>query len=100
MHLTVTDPAVEWIKKELNLHAGDAVRFFARYGGCGSVQAGFSLGMHKQKPSEIGLSYEKSDILFYLEKEDLWYLDERDIRVDYDASQDEVQFVVGNGIAQ
>lgn len=33
MNIIITPKALDWFKKELDLQAGDAIRFFARYGG-------------------------------------------------------------------
>jgi uncharacterized protein YneR len=92
MNMIITDDALRWFKKELNLQPDDYVRFFARYGGCGTVQKGFSLGMSKEKPNEIGAQTILDRITFYIETEDLWYFDQHDLTVTYDNELDEIQF--------
>lgn len=50
MNLHINEEALKWYKDELDLKKGDQVRFFVRYGGCGNVQKGFSLGVSKDEP--------------------------------------------------
>jgi uncharacterized protein YneR len=92
MKLMVTEQAFDWLKRELNLQAGDSVRLFVRYGGCGGVHAGFSLGIHKEKHKKCGLEHTLHNIRFFMEQEDVWYLDGRDLIVDYDPETDEIRY--------
>lgn len=92
MQISVTKPAVEWFKQEMDAKEGDYLRFFARYGGCSTVQSGFSLGMSKESPRTMGISAVADGITFFVEEEDLWYLDNRDLTVDYDPQLGELTF--------
>ncbi|WP_202080496.1 iron-sulfur cluster biosynthesis family protein [Caldalkalibacillus salinus] len=92
MEIKVTRPAFSWFKKEMALASGDYVRFFTRYGGCGTFQSGFSLGMNKDQPKEMGAETEIDGITFYVEKEDLWYFDGHDLTVKYSKKRDEIEF--------
>jgi uncharacterized protein YneR len=94
MKLTITDPAGEWFRQEMHVEAGEAVRFFVRYGGHGTVQSGYSLGIEKEKPRNSGLHTVKEGITFFIEQEDLWYFDNKDLLVDYDANNEEILFKV------
>ncbi|ASS91301.1 MAG: hypothetical protein C6W58_04930 [Bacillaceae bacterium] len=84
MKLNITDDAAKWYKEELELNEGDAVRFFVRYGGCGHVQSGFSLGIAKEAPNQIGIKAEKLGVTFYVEHDDLWYFDNHDVTIQLD----------------
>ena len=42
----------DWFKEEMEAVPGDAIRFFARYGGASPLHEGFSLGVTKEQPDE------------------------------------------------
>jgi uncharacterized protein YneR len=92
LNIFISDEASQWFEDELGLKKGDHVRFYVRYGGCGSIQSGFSLGISKDQPDQIGASLLKNDILYYVEEKDIWYFDSHDLEVTYNKKQDEVEF--------
>ncbi len=93
MKLTIDNKATDWYINELQLKKGDKVQFFVRYGGCSNVQKGFSLGVVKQNPEEVGSSVESKGITFFVENRDLWYFDDHDLHVDLDENVDEPIFL-------
>ncbi|APH05098.1 HesB/YadR/YfhF family protein [Bacillus weihaiensis] len=97
MNLMINEHAAKWYIDELMLEKGDNVQFFVRYGGCSNVQKGFSLGVVKQNPEEVGSSVEANGITFFVEKRDLWYFDGHDLRVELDESEQEPVFHYENG---
>ncbi|PZD97035.1 hypothetical protein DNH61_04745 [Paenibacillus sambharensis] len=94
MKLSVDKHAAELYIREMGLAAGDALRIFVRLGGCGSVQPGLSLGIMKEVPRDPGIEQVVEGVRFYMEKDNLWYLDNRDLYVRYDGSEDDVYFDV------
>lgn len=92
MDIIITKPALEWFKTEMRATKGDYIRFFVRYGGCGTVQQGFSLGLEKKEPLDIGISQEYEGITFFMEREDLWYLNKQTLVVDHNEAIDELIF--------
>lgn len=92
MQLLITKPALEWYKRELDLTDGGFVRFYARYGGNSTIQAGFSLGMMVEKPTEPSVQVKNDGITFYVEREDEWYFDDHDLTVTYNENEDEIEF--------
>lgn len=94
MNITVTDEALKWFDKELELKSGDHVQFFVRYGGCGDFQTGFSLGVVVKEADEvdIAVSTEKDEKLFYVEKKDEWYFDGESFVVSFDDEKQEISF--------
>ncbi|MFT9849238.1 HesB/YadR/YfhF family protein [Aneurinibacillus sp. REN35] len=92
MKVTIEPAAMEWFRKEMDIQKGDAIRFFVRLGGCSTVQSGFSLGIAKEQPKEVGVSTVEDGVTFYIEKEDLWYLDNTELLVVYDTERDEISF--------
>jgi uncharacterized protein YneR len=90
--ISVKKTAIDWFKNELGATEGSSCRFFVRYGGCSTVQSGFSLGVSLEAPDVIGTSVNEEGIQFFIEKEDLWYFDGNDLIVDYNAARDELDF--------
>ncbi|WP_141432349.1 HesB/YadR/YfhF family protein [Bacillus sp. 03113] len=89
MNIHICDEAATWYKEEMLLKEGDFIRFFARYGGCSTVQQGFSLGISNEKPFDIGIQTTKDGITFFIEEKDLWYFDNHDLVVDFNKEMDE-----------
>ncbi|MGX6443340.1 HesB/YadR/YfhF family protein [Neobacillus sp. K501] len=89
MKIQISHDAVAWYKQELNLNKGDYVRFFARYGGCSTVQSGFSLGVSNEEPTDVGTKVQEDGITFYIEEKDLWYFDDHNLIIDYQTKYEE-----------
>jgi len=92
MKIIVQPKALNWYVEELDLREGDFVRFFARYGGCSTVQKGFSLGLAKEPPLNIGAKSEINGVTFFIEENDLWYFDNNNLTVDFDEQLNEPIF--------
>ncbi|WP_062047204.1 HesB/YadR/YfhF family protein [Bacillus sp. JCM 19034] len=94
MNIEVTKPAIQWFKDEFDLNKEHPyIRIFARYGGCGSLQSGFSLGISAERPNKIGAKTEVDGIIFYIEEQDLWYFDNHHLKVKYSRKHQEIEFV-------
>lgn len=89
MKIQISKDAAAWYKQELGLKNGDYVRFFARYGGCSTVQSGFSLGISNEEPTDIGVKVIEDGITFYIEEKDLWYFDDHDLMIEYQVKYEE-----------
>lgn len=89
MKIQISKDAAAWYKQELGLKNGDYVRFFARYGGCSTVQSGFSLGVSNEEPTDVGVKVIEDGITFYIEEKDLWYFDDHDLMIDYQVKHEE-----------
>lgn len=94
MKLIVEQPAASWYKSQMELQQGDHVRIYVRLGGCGSVHPGLSLGVMKDQPREIGLMEEVEGVNFYIEQDNLWYLEEKELTVSFDAPTEEIKMSV------
>jgi len=92
MNFTISNEAAIWYKEEFNLQNGDSLRFFVRYGGCGTVQKGFSLGVVKEVPVDVGTMTTKNGITFFIEEKDLWYFDGKDLSIELDPQLKEPSF--------
>lgn len=92
LKIHISTEAADWYKDELYLKDGDFVRFFARYGGFSSVQQGFSLGLSNDKPEDIGAKEEVNGVTYYIEDRDLWYFDDLDLYIDFNAKNFEPEF--------
>lgn len=87
------EQAANWYIDELHLKKGDFIRFFVRYGGYGTIQSGFSLGVAKETSDEIGMKNELNGITFFIEQKDLWYFDGHDLNITYNAKYNEPEFL-------
>ncbi|MCC8438560.1 HesB/YadR/YfhF family protein [Brevibacillus sp. M2.1A] len=92
MNLTVSLKAITWFKEDWGCQMGDSIRFFVRYGGASTVQDSFSMGIAKEHPNNMGLTTVVSGITFYMEQDELWYINGKDLLVDYVPATDEVVF--------
>lgn len=92
MQLMITKAALEFYKREMELTDGDFIRFYARYGGESNLQAGFSLGMMVEKPTEPTIQVMNDGITFYVERDDEWYFDNNNLTVTYNDQRDELEF--------
>lgn len=70
--------------------AGDAIRFFARYGGASPLHEGFSLGVTKEEPDEVAVQVEHNGALYYIESRDQWFFVEHDLHVNVDPNLNEL----------
>lgn len=94
LNIQITKPALQWFKDEFNLKGeGEYIRFFARYGGCGSIQSGFSLGISQESPSIVGTQVEEDGTIFFIEEKDLWYFKNQNLKVKYSRKNEEIEFV-------
>lgn len=92
MKILIANEAYEWFKKEMEVESGDYIRFYARYGGSSPFHEGFSLGMNRELPHEIGVETEREGIHFYIEKTDEWFFNDHDLHVSVDSSLDELKY--------
>ncbi|MFD3445673.1 HesB/YadR/YfhF family protein [Microbacteriaceae bacterium 4G12] len=92
MNLSISNEAAAWYKEEMLLQQGDAIRFFIQYGGCSTVQKGFSLGIRKDTPMNPIVQVEVQGITFFIEEDDVWYFDGHNLSVSYTSGEEEPQF--------
>lgn len=90
MEIKLSQQAIEWFKEEMEAESGDYIRFYARYGGSSPFHEGFSLGMNREQPHEVGIETVSQDIHFYIEKADEWFFNDHHLIVDIDTSNDEL----------
>lgn len=94
MNVEVTKPAINWFKEEFGEGTSlIPIRLYGRYGGCGSLQSGFSLGMSQTEPVEPMLQKEVDGFLFFVEEQDLWYFNDHSVKIKYSRKHDEIEFV-------
>ena len=84
LKIVLSDEALHWFKEEMEAVPGDAIRFFARYGGASPLHTGFSLGVTKEEPDEVAVKTEHDGTLYYIESRDKWYFVEHDLHVNVD----------------
>lgn len=92
MHIKLSKQAIEWFRQEMEAENGDYIRFYARYGGSSPFHEGFSLGMNREQPHEIGIETVVDDIHFFIEKSDEWFFNEHHLIVNVDETTDELSY--------
>ena len=91
MEIIIQEQAYQWFKKEMDIEAGDTVRFYARYGGSSPFHEAFSLGMNREQPHTIGVQTKIDGVVFYIEQDDLWFFNEHSLVVSIDEKLNELQ---------
>lgn len=94
MNLVVEQSAARWYKQEMGLTVGDSIRIYVRLGGCGSVHPGLSLGVTKDEPRSIGLREDIDGITYFIEEDNLWYLENKSLRISFDEKYEEIIMTV------
>jgi len=91
MEIKISEDAFKWFHEEMEVAAGEWVRFFVRFGGAG-LQPGFSLGVTKDHPHEAAVEVERDQVNYYIEQNDLWYFDGHDLSVSVNDELDELDY--------
>ncbi|MFF2878183.1 HesB/YadR/YfhF family protein [Gottfriedia sp. NPDC057991] len=81
MKITISEDALKWFKDEMNVKEGDTIRFFARYGGNSTIHKGYSLGVTKEQPVDIGESITIDNVVYFINETDLWYFKDYNLNV-------------------
>ncbi|AOV07764.1 HesB/YadR/YfhF family protein [Sporosarcina ureilytica] len=92
MNIVLSDEALKWFTNEMDVSKGEAIRFFARYGGSSPLHEGFSLGVTKIEPDEASVQIEKEGVLYYIESRDEWFFDGHDLIVDVNPKLQELSY--------
>ncbi|KAA9006634.1 hypothetical protein F4V43_05885 [Paenibacillus spiritus] len=93
MSITVSSEAASWFKRELSLQEGAQLRLFPRYSSGGGLHPGFSLGIAAQPAVRPGMQETREGVFFYLEEQDLWYMDGYNLSIVYDKAEDDIDYV-------
>jgi len=86
----MTEDTAKHIIHDLQAVPGNKIRFFVRMGGCSTVQDGFSLGINKDNPKHPATVLNMKDHEFYIEEEDEWFFDQKDLTVS--VKNEEIQY--------
>ena len=93
MKIGISNDALKWFKDEVELKAGDQVRFYVKIYGNSPVQEGFSLAFTvDNQPIDIAVKTEIDGLTFFIEGSDLWFFNGHDLNVDYNNEMDELEF--------
>ena len=92
MQIKLSEEAIKWFQQEMEVEKDDWIRFYARYGGSSPFHEGFSLGMTREQPHEIGVETTVDAIHFYIEKSDEWFFNEHNLVVQVDQESNELSY--------
>ncbi|WP_042207020.1 HesB/YadR/YfhF family protein [Paenibacillus durus] len=92
MSISVSPEAASWFKRELGLTDGDCVRLFPRYSSGGGLHPGFSLGIAVEPPGRPGLQASREGVVFYMEEQDLWYMEGYGLSIIYSPEEDDIEY--------
>lgn len=93
MKIVVNERALQWFKEEVRLEAGDKVRFFTKIYGSSPVQEGYGLAFTIDNDSkDVAVQTVSDERTFYISESDLWFFDGHDLHVEYNETQDEVEY--------
>lgn len=92
MTIRISDEATQWFVEEMDVESGDSIRFFARYGGSSPLHEGFSLGVIREQPDEVGVETVSDEVRYYIETRDLWYFDGHDLHVGVNSDLGELEY--------
>lgn len=92
MKLDVTNQAAEWYKNEYEISKKTELRLFVRYGGVGGLIPGFSLGVSIEEPNEIYTQKTIDSLTIYIEAQDAWYFDDKDLLIEFNQDLLEPEF--------
>lgn len=92
LKIVLSDEAIRWFTTEMDISSGDAIQFFARYGGSSPLHEGFTLGVRKEKPDEIAVQEIRNGVTYYIERRDEWFFQDHDLHVEVDPTLDELSY--------
>lgn len=93
MKVTITDAALNWFKKEIELQQGMGIRFFGKIYGNTQVHDGFSVGMSVDVPEHPLFLEEIDGLTFYAEESDDWFFKGLEMTVDFDEQLNEPKYL-------
>lgn len=93
MKIVITDTALAWFKKEVELQPGTGICFFGKIYGNTQVHDGFSVGMSVDRPENPLFEETVDGILFFAEESDDWFFKGVEMTVDYDEKLNEPKYL-------
>ncbi|GGE32745.1 iron-sulfur cluster biosynthesis protein [Pullulanibacillus camelliae] len=93
MQIRVSEEAMNWFKEEVGVEAGQSIQFYSQMYGTSPVQEKFSLAFTiDHEPDDVAVETVKEGITFYIKEKDVWFFDGHDLSIDYNQSNDEIEF--------
>ncbi|MEK5492844.1 hypothetical protein MKZ24_19355 [Paenibacillus sp. FSL R7-0297] len=92
MNMLISPEAAAWFKRELSLQNGAYVRIFPRYSSGGGLHPGFSLGIATEPPGRPAVQFEQGSLIFYMEEQDLWYMEGYSLSIVYSEAEDDIEY--------
>lgn len=94
MKLTITSEAIQWFEDNVGLPEGNGIRFKAKIYGNSPVNKGYGLAIEPNTPHHVAAEViTASGWHFFIEESDVWFFDNHDLEVRYDAVLDEPKYI-------
>jgi len=90
VELIVTPSALSCFKGEWGFDDGEVIRVFVRYVSGG--EAPFALGITRDTPMDAAVRTEAERLTFYMERNDVWFLEGRSLKIDCEGENIVFQF--------
>lgn len=88
MDIVLSNKAIEFYKRELNITEGKGIRIKAKAYGSTNVHTYFSVAIEVSKPRNPFALVEEDDLMVFIEKSEEWFVEGLDLEIDYDAEED------------
>lgn len=93
MKIVVSKEAMDWFKEEVELEAGNSVRFYSQIYGTSPIQEGFALAFTiDNEPENVAVQTEVDGITFFIEAGDVWFFNGHDLYIEYNPDQEEIEY--------
>lgn len=86
MSLIITPEAAACFTEVWGYQVGESIRVYVRYSS-GSSEA-FAFGITRDRPQSAALTAEQGGVTFFMEQDDVWFLENRDLLVDCGQDRD------------
>lgn len=90
MEIKITKEALQWFEENVNLESNRALRFFPSLKR--KTKTGLSLGIMPIKPSRIQAKVEHNGIIYYIEKADAWFFEDKDLNISLSEKTNEPKY--------
>lgn len=90
MFISIDERAATWFTKEFEFNKPFSIRMFPQYAGFGTKHKGYSLAFSAETPGNVGYKNELNGITFFVDVNDVWFLNDTEMSLTVDDQVDEI----------